>query len=252
MYSKLIQNTECSLLIFEKAIMSIQVSIIIPTFKEKGNISFLLDSILSLLKQYSYEIIVVDENSPDGTGEIVEEYVKKSKGIYLYYHQGKPDLGDSILLGLRKATGKIIIGMDADFNHDPSVLPHLVEALKKADLAVASRFVKGGGMENKLRYTATYIFNLLLKIFFRYPIQDITSGYYAIWRDKLMMLPISDIYRGYGEYHLRLLHYASIRGYSIVRVPVFYKNRKYGRSKSRLLAMAFQYIRTSLEMVNKK
>ena len=134
---------------------SAQVSIIIPTYNESQNIIQILKSIGSNLpKNLRTEAIVVDDNSPDGTGKIVEDYLKDFKKmadytINIIHRTAKNGLGSAILKGIQKATGDTIVVMDCDFSHPPQIIPKLIESIKKYqyDIAVASRYIKGGKID---------------------------------------------------------------------------------------------------------
>ena len=138
--------------------------------------------------------------------------------------------------------------MDADFNHPPELLPKLIKETEKFDFVVASRFIKGGGMEDKIRYFFTFIFNFFLKNFLGFPTMDNMSGFYAIKKEKLNLLPLKKIYYGYGEYHIRLVWYAKNMYFKIKEVPVFYPKRKFGKSKSNLIKMFFRYLLVSFKL----
>ena len=227
------------------------VSIIIPTYNEKLNICLIIDKIIKKLKD-NFEIIVVDDNSPDKTANEVKRCFKNKNKIRVFVRKKQKCLSTAILFGIRKAKGKIIVGMDADFNHPPEIIPKLIKNIKKFDLVIASRFIKGGGMEDKFRYFFTYLFNLFLKHILGFPTMDNMSGFYAIKKEKLNLLPLKKIYRGYGEYHLRLVWYAKKMGFNIKEIPVFYPKRKFGKSKSNLIKMFFNYLFESLKLCLKK
>lgn len=228
-----------------------KISIVIPTYNEKGNVVRLLDILKKQEKRqknYLYEIVVVDDNSPDGTAGAVK---KKFRGdfIKVIVRKGKRGLGKAIKKGILDSTGEIIVGMDADLNHDPKVLPILLAKLEKNNLVIASRFIKGGGMEDKVRFFSTLLFNLLLKYVFGFASTDNLSGYYAIERQKLKELGLEKIYYGYGDYHLRLVFYAQRSGYKMGEVPVYYRKRRYGESKSNLISLIFTYLREAVRLI---
>ncbi|MFA6532835.1 MAG: hypothetical protein WCT22_02440, partial [Patescibacteria group bacterium] len=106
----------------------------------------------------------------------------------------------------------------------------------------------GGGMEDKVRYLFTYIFNLFLKRILGFPTMDNMSGFYAIKKEKLFQLSTSKIYQGYGEYHLRLVYLAKKYGLKIKEIPVFYPKRKYGHSKTNFLKMFFRYLFVAFDL----
>jgi len=231
------------------------ISIIIPTYNERENIVKLIHEIQLVLSELNikYEIVVIDDNSSDNTAlEIKKKF--NSKNIRLFVRKNIRGLASAILLGIRKSRGDIVIGMDADFNHPPQTIIQLINQLNSCDLVVASRFIKGGGMEDKIRYIFTYIFNLFLKYFLGFPTMDNMSGFYAIRKEKLFQLPINKIYTGYGEYHLRLVYLAKKQGFKIKQIPVYYPKRKHGKSKTNLIKMFFLYLLTafSLKLSNEK
>jgi len=189
-----------------------RVSIVIPTYNEKGNIIKLIHTIYKVIKEHQkwiVEIMVIDDDSPDGTGLVVRKEFKNNANVKVIIRKNERGLGTAIKLGVTKASGEIIVGMDADFNHSPTVIPDLLNSLEKADLVIASRFTKGGGMDNKFRYWATYLFNFFLKRMLGFTSTDNMSGFYAIRRKTLENLGIDGIYYGYGDYHLRLIHLAN-------------------------------------------
>lgn len=224
------------------------VSVIIPTYNEKDNIVDLLKEIERQLQYVAHEVIVVDDQSSDGTGLFVKRVYKDNPRIHCFIRSGQRDLGKSILYGLRKCKGDFIIGMDADFNHDPCVLPHLLQSIENSDLVIASRFIAGGGMEDRYLYGASLLFNIILKLLFGFPIWDNTSCYYCIRKKTLEKLNPSTIYYGYGEYHLRLVYRAQHHRLRIREVPVYYHKRRHGQSKSRLPIMLVTYLKTVLAL----
>ena len=128
-----------------------QISIIIPTYNESQNIINILRSIKdNLPKNIMAQTIVVDDNSPDGTGKLVEDYLKNIKKmadytIEIIHRKAKDGLGSAILKGIQHAKGDTIVVMDCDFSHPPQIIPKLIESIKKYkyDIAVASRYIKG-------------------------------------------------------------------------------------------------------------
>ena len=225
------------------------VSVILPSFNERDNLLLLIPRIASVIGRLSHwrvEIIVVDDNSPDKTAATL----KKMFGarIRLIVRKNTRGLGSAIATGILKANGEVIIGMDADGNHDPKYIPALLAALDTSDLAVGSRFVSGGGMADRSRYVMSRMFNLCM-CFFGFPVSDSTSGYYAVKKRILGNLGIDKIYYGYGEYHLRLVWLAKKQGIHITEIPVYYGVRRYGQSKSRLPIMLITYMRAALRLV---
>lgn len=235
------------------------VSVIIPTYNERGNIAQLIDGVEQTLIRVDHEIIVVDDESPDGTAQVVKKLVLSDRRVRLLSHPPPRDLGKSILMGIMAARGDVIVGMDGDGNHDPRYIPYLIEELQHADLVVASRFInqkipnpkqqipnKFKVSKSKIQNIGSFVFNALLRRCLGFPIWDNTSGFYAIRKKMLLSLDPLLIYHGYGEYHLRLLRAAVKKTLRIVEVPVVYPPRIHGQSKSRLGRMVGTYVRTAI------
>lgn len=198
------------------------------------------------ISAYTAEIIVVDDDSPDHTADAVRKRFGTS--IRVVVRKKVRGLATAIGAGVARARGDIIIGMDADGNHDPEHIPSLLRALSTADFVVGSRFIHGGGMHDRTRYILSWIFNAVLRYALSFPIWDNTSGYYAIRAQVLRRMKPGRIYVGYGDYHLRLVYAAKMSGLRIREVPVRYKNRQYGQSKSQLLRMAVSYLHTAINL----
>lgn len=234
----------------EKSGYAPHVSLIIPTYNERESIVGCIYRIETVMsdQSWTYEIIVIDDMSPDGTLTAVRRLQRSDPRIRSFSHSGQRDLGKSIYAGVTRARGYIIVGMDSDENHDAATIPLLLESLNWADLSVGSRYITGGGMENEFRYGASKWFNILLRVCFGFPIHDNTSGFYAIRKSHLLALDPSQIYYGYGEYHLRLIYRAMMSGLRITEIPVYYRNRLYGQSKSKLFTMVSIYLRTAFAL----
>lgn len=227
----------------------INVSIVIPTLNERNNVLPLIKKLLHICKNSGLvgEIIIADD-SKDGTAELVMETYKDNKFVRVTSGTEEKSLAKAIYRGITFTKGKIIVGMDADFNHPPELLPLLINSLKNADMVIASRFIKGGTMPNSYRFHFTYVFNFFLKHILGFPTHDNMSGYYTIRKKDLMRLPLPFIFRGYGEYHLRLMYVAKKKHMKIVEIPVQYGHRKYGHSKSNLLKMLITYTQEAIKL----
>lgn len=225
------------------------VSVILPTFNEKEAIVPHAMHVSKVLTKagYKHEVLVVDDDSPDGTAEVVRKAGKKNQSIKIMVRKSKHGLGLSIGDGMRAAKGTIVVGMDADGNHDPEDLPNMLKQLKgEVKLVVASRFKGHGGMKG-WRMLPTFLFNAMFRLF-GLPIWDNTSGYYAIRKTDLVKLGLKKIYYGYGDYHLRLVFYAAQAGYKMMEVPTTYQARLGGASKSKLLEMAVEYTKEAYRL----
>jgi len=227
-----------------------KVSVILPTYRERDNIVDLIDAIEATLPGLETDIIVVDDSSPDGTADAVRARMQQHpiSPIRLFVRTQERGLATAIKFGLRQATGDVVVVMDTDFNHDPRMIPQMVKFLEYYDLIIGSRFVMGGGMEDQARYNSSFLYNLFVRLMLRTQVQDNLSGFFAMSRDKLMSLDLDRIFRGYGEYFIRLLFVAWRKGYRLLEVPVFYILRRHGTSKSQFFKMVRDYTRCVLSL----
>lgn len=227
------------------------LSVVLPTFNERGNIVDLIDAIEKQVLPVvaSLQIVVVDDDSSDGTAELVRGIAQElGVTIDLFVRTEERGLASAIKYGLEKCQGDVVVVMDTDFNHDPKMIPQMIELLKYYDVVIGSRFVMGGGMEEELRYRFSFLYNVFVRIVIRTQVQDNLSGFFAMRRDKLMELNLEYIFRGYGEYFIRLLYLAWRQNYRLLEVPVFYVLRRHGQSKSRFLSMLRDYTACVLDL----
>jgi dolichol-phosphate mannosyltransferase len=213
-----------------------QVSIIIPTYNESQNILNILDSIGKILpKNIKTEAIVVDDNSPDGTGKLVEDYLKNLKKaadytIEIIHRKTKDGLGSAILKGIQQAKGDTIVVMDSDFSHPPQIIPKLIESIKKyqCDIAVASRYINGGKIQgwSLKRKIISKFATLIAKKGLGIDTKDPMSGFFAFKSHIIKELNFDAI--GY-KFLLEIL--VKTRGASIKEIPYTFQDRELGSSK---------------------
>lgn len=214
------------------------VSIVLPTFNERDNICDLIDAIDKSLSDtpLHWEVLVIDDDSPDGTADVVRDrYVEAgNRQVHLFVRTKEKGLAFAIRYGLERANGETLVVMDTDFNHDPGMIPQMVDFLRYYDLVIGSRFVMGGGMEDQMRYRLSLLYNVFIRLLFQTQIQDNLSGFFAVRRANLEQLqPRFDrIFYGYGDYFIRLLLFAWRNRWRIHEVPVFYILRRHGESKT--------------------
>ncbi len=226
------------------------VSIVLPTYNERDNIIDLIEAIERELEPTAlhFEVLVVDDNSPDGTAQLVRERfnladvhdnewqgaLSQTGQVRVVVRLVDKGLAKSIRHGLEVAYGSTLVVMDTDFNHDPAMIPQMVDLLRYYDLVIGSRFVMRGGMEDSLRYVLSFVYNMLIRALFRTQIQDNLSGFFAVRQERLFQLAniFDKIFYGYGDYFIRLLFVAWRRDWKILEVPVFYVLRRHGDSKT--------------------
>lgn len=248
------------------------LSIILPTYNERDNIVDLIEAIRESLQNMTarYEILVLDDNSPDGTADILRESFDLGTGeqlgtgdqlgewsalteksiVRLHVRTQDKGLAKSIRDGLERANGDTLIVMDTDFNHSPDMIPQMVDLLRYYDLVIGSRYTMGGGMEDTWRYRASLLYNIFIRILFFTRIQDHLSGYFAIRRSRLFELEplFAQIFYGYGDYFIRLLMLAWRNHWSMLEVPVFYVLRRHGESKTGLWRVLREYTTAVLKL----
>jgi dolichol-phosphate mannosyltransferase len=225
-------------------------SIILPTYNEKENINDLITDIIKVLDEEKiiFEIIVVDDSSPDGTADIVKKVFYKDKRVRLLVRSNERGLATAIRYGIEQSTGEIVAVMDTDFNHNPRVLPQLIDFLKYFDIVIGSRFVFGGGMEDRFRYYCSLVYTVWLRFLLGIRIKDKLSGLFAMNKELLMKLGMDSIFFGYGDYFMRLLMKAQNHGYRMLEVPAFYELRKAGESKTEFINVFLKYTISSIKI----
>ncbi len=210
--------------------------VIIPTYNEAGNLKRLIPSIL---QQGSFDILIIDDNSPDGTGELAEEFASRFPGrVSVLHRPGKLGLGTAYLAGFDYVLAQgyqQVFTMDADFSHDPSRLPALRAALDHADVVLGSRYVPGGGTlhwplwRRLLSWGGSAYARLILGL----PIRDLTGGFKGFRRQVLeALLPELEMIRSHGyAFQIEMTYRCALHGFRIVEVPILFEDRLVGKSK---------------------
>lgn len=206
----------------------------LATYNEVENLPGLVDAILQNL--LAADVLVVDDNSPDGTGRWCDERAKSEPRLRCIHRSGKLGLGSATLVALREAVARgyeVVVTMDADWSHNPSHLPELVAATAHADVAIGSRYIDGGAIEGWpwSRRVMSRAMNRASRLFLRLPIQD-TSGAFRAYRvAKLEQLNLDHIRSaGYAYLEEILWHFAQIDA-TFAEVPITFRERRAGKSK---------------------
>lgn len=210
--------------------------VIIPTYQEKENIEAIISAISSL--EIPFDILIIDDNSPDNTAGIVKNMQSSYKNLHLIERPGKLGLGTAYIAGFKWALDNnydYIYEMDADFSHDPNDLLRLYKACKEenADLAIGSRYISGVNVVNwpLARVLMSYIASIYVRIITGMRIMDTTAGFKCYRREVLENIKIDQIKSvGYG-FQIEMKFTAWKLGYKIVEVPIIFTDRKLGASK---------------------
>lgn len=208
--------------------------VVIPTFNEAENIAYLIDTIKSSLP--STDILIVDDNSPDGTADIVREKMKEDDSIHLIVRQKKMGLGTAYCEGFKYALDKgfdYILQMDADFSHNPEELPRLVDEMANADLVIGSRYISGVNVVNwpLSRLILSYGANLYTRMITCLPIKDGTGGFKCFNAKYLKYIDLDKIHsNGYG-FQIEMNYKMWKLGARIKEIPIIFVDRRSGESK---------------------
>ncbi|PIR49819.1 polyprenol monophosphomannose synthase [Candidatus Peregrinibacteria bacterium CG10_big_fil_rev_8_21_14_0_10_54_7] len=217
------------------------VSVILPTYNEAGNIISLIETIHRNISHISqlHEIIVVDDNSPDGTSQLVQGLIDSGRIPRVRLETRKSDRGltKSIWRGIELAEGDTVVWLDCDFSMPPEKIPVLLSKIKEGyDIAVGSRFVPGGrikhgvGMEeSRLTVFLSVLLNYILRLTLCWRFTDFTSGFIAIRRDVFKDIRLKG---DYGEYFIDLIERAILLKHSFVEIPYICEPRREGQSKT--------------------
>lgn len=226
-----------------------RVSIVLPTYNECDNIVPLICSITDVLSgHYEFEILVIDDNSPDGTYQFVYDRFKEDKRVIPILRTKDRGFAKSIREGIERASFEQIVVMDTDFTHDPKLLANLLHVSVVYDVVSASRFAPGGDMHDGLHYIASLLYNFVLRLIIRTQVQDNLGGYFTSKRSHILELPLDIIFQGYGEYYFRLIYFMQKYKRSFVEIPAIYAMRTEGKSKSNFIKMMFVYFYYALKL----
>ncbi|MCL4513248.1 MAG: polyprenol monophosphomannose synthase [Candidatus Eremiobacteraeota bacterium] len=221
------------------------ISVVVPTYNEQDNLPVLVEKIFSALGDHPGEVVVVDDNSPDGTGEIAEK-LKSRYPVQVIHREGKLGLATAVMAGFQSAKGEILCVIDADLSHDPALLPEMIKALDAADLAIGSRYIKGGGMKGWPKYRE---FGSRFAILLSRPltsIHDATSGYFCFRRkvmDGVRLDPLG--------FKIGLEIFVKGNYSRFVELPYIFQDRQSGKSKLNKKEI-FNYLKHLLKLYSWK
>jgi len=222
--------------------------VIVPTYNERENIRRLVDTVLR--QDGRLEVLVVDDGSPDGTGQLVAELVRQDTRVHLLERERKMGLGTAYIAGFRWALERgydYILEMDADFSHDPAHLPQFLRAIHNADLVLGSRYQQGRVTVVNWpigRLILSYAANLYARAVTGLPVWDATGGFKCFRRDVLAAMDFSRVRSNGYAFQIEMSFRAWKRGFRIVEIPIVFVDRTEGTSK-----MSKSIVREAIWMV---
>ncbi len=211
--------------------------IVLPTFNEVENLPALVQAVFGLQDQ-DISLLVVDDNSPDGTGQIADQLAEQYPGrLSVIHRRGKQGLASAYIQGFQKAleTDAEAIGMmDSDFSHAPEKLPEMISAMADADLVIGSRYISGGSVDEDWpiwRKALSAFGNFYARTILGLPVKDVTTGY-RLWRsEKMRTFPLERVLSTGYIFLVEMAYLAHKLGFRIVEVPIYFADRKLGESK---------------------
>jgi len=211
-----------------------QTVIIVPTYNERENLPRMLAKLLSL--PVSVDVLVVDDNSPDGTGQIADELAAQHPQVHVLHRAGKEGLGRAYLAGFAWAlarTYEFIFEMDCDFSHNPDEIPAFLQAAQTADLVIGSRYSGGIRVINwpLRRLMLSRCAGIYVKVVTGMPISDPTGGYKCFRRHALQSINLEDIHSNGYSFQIEITHRLWRQGYAVAEVPIIFSDRTAGQSK---------------------
>ncbi|RLD09062.1 MAG: polyprenol monophosphomannose synthase [Chloroflexota bacterium] len=217
-----------------------KIYVVIPTYNEAENLPLMANSLFELAID-NLNLLIVDDNSPDGTGEIAESLKDKfPTRVSVLHREGKQGLGTAYLQGFDhclKKGAEAIVQMDADFSHNPGIVTSLLEQLKEYDLVIGSRYVTGGSLDDNWaawRKSLSSFGNIYARWILRLPIKDVTGGFRAWRRETLLGIPLARVKSQGYAFQVEMAYIAYALGYRIREIPIYFAERERGDSKMSL------------------
>jgi dolichol-phosphate mannosyltransferase len=209
--------------------------LVLPTYDEAENIEAFVAAVEAKLPAAA-QILIVDDNSPDGTGELADRLAAARENVGVLHRPRREGLGPAYIAGFRRALdggAGFVLEMDSDFSHDPAYLPRLLEAGQRADLAIGSRYVDGGGVSDwsALRRAISRGGSAYARLALGLGVRDLTGGFKCFRREVLEAIDLDTIQsRGYA-FQVEMTYRAIQLGFSVVEVPIVFRERRAGDSK---------------------
>lgn len=227
--------------------MIIDTFVIVPTYNEADNLDELLEQLLALPTPIG--AIVVDDNSPDGTGDMAERWAAENPGrVHVIHRPAKLGLGTAYIAGFKKAINDLaaerILTMDADFSHNPRYIPDMIALSRTKHVVIGSRYVPGGGARNctRKRIYLSRGANFVARTLLGLKARDATAGFRLYRREVLQSIPLDEIFSSGYSFLVEMLFLCQRRGWQIGEVPIIFEDRRKGQTKiSRQEILKAQY-----------
>jgi dolichol-phosphate mannosyltransferase len=209
--------------------------IVLPTYEEAASVERIVAEAQAKLPE-SAQVLIVDDNSPDGTGEIAERLAGEGDAVHVLHRPVKEGLGPAYIAGFKQALAEgagLIVEMDADFSHEPAYLPRLLDAAERADLVLGSRYVGGGGVADwgPLRQAISRGGSAYSRLVLGLDVRDLTGGFKCFRREVLEAIDLDAVRsRGYA-FQVEMTYRAIELGFRVVEVPIVFRDRQEGKSK---------------------
>ena len=223
-----------------------KATVVIPTYNEHDNIQRLVGEILALDPPLG--VIIVDDNSPDGTGELADALASQHAGrVHVIHRPAKLGLGTAHIAGFKLALEQgtqRVLSMDADFSHHPRYIPAMLARSQEAHLVIGSRYVRGGGTRfcSWKRRALSLGANLFAKLMLGLPARDCTAGFRCYHREVLLSINLDDIFSNGYSFLIEMIYHTKRQRWRIAEVPIIFEDRRHGVSKiSRLEILAAMY-----------
>lgn len=208
--------------------------VIFPTYNERDNIERIIPAVLS--KDQSLQVLVVDDNSPDGTGQAADRMAGENDRVHVLHRDKKDGLGRAYLAGFKWALAEkfdYIFEMDADFSHNPDYIPDFLKAIKENDLVIGSRYISGVNVINwpMSRLLLSYFANFYTRVITGLPVRDGTGGFKCFRREVLETIRLDEIKSNGYIFQIEVSVRAWKRGFKIKEIPIVFVDREKGVSK---------------------
>jgi dolichol-phosphate mannosyltransferase len=206
----------------------------LPTYDERENLGPMIEAILATVP--GLDVLVIDDNSPDGTGQLADQIAAREPRVQVLHRAGKEGLGRAYLAGFAWALARdygLILEMDCDFSHDPRYLPGMLAAAEQADLVLGSRYVAGGGTVNwgLLRKLISRGGSLYARTILGLTVRDLTGGFKCFRREVLEGIDLPSVECTGYAFQIELTYRAARRGFRVVEIPILFADRRVGHSK---------------------